>query len=240
MMLIRAGCIALLALAATLVALPARAEIYTWVDASGVTNVSNLPPPDGVKVTKVQAALPPEIAAREEAARETARKAEADEAAARIRDLENMLARSAPPDYQPPAAQPVIQYIVQPQPAPMQLTVEMGGPAGSAYGGYDYGCNPSWAGCALAWWPVVVVGAPVLPPRHPIHGRPMPSPHMPPFGPNLTNVASPTTSFVPPLTSVVPPVTSFAPPLTNVVSPIPQTFTVQRTFNASPPGLKRG
>jgi hypothetical protein len=216
----------------------AQAEIYTWIDASGVTNLSNLQPPDGVKVTKVQAALPPEIAAREDAARETARKAEADAAAARIRDLENLLAHSPPPDYRAPAAQPVIQYIVEPQPAPMQLTVETGAPA---YGAYDYGCNPSWAGCALSWWPVVVVGAPVFRPSHPIHGRPpMPSPHMLPFGPKLTNVVSPTTGFVPPLTTVVPPVTSFTPSLTNVVAPIPQTFAVPRTFNSSPPGLKRG
>jgi uncharacterized protein DUF4124 len=194
----------------------AQAEIYTWIDASGVTNVSNLQPPDGVKVSK----------------------AEADAAAARIRDLENLLAHSPPPDYRPPAAQPVIQYIVEPQPAPMQLTVETGAPA---YGAYDYGCNPSWAGCALSWWPVVVVGAPVFRPSHPIHGRPpMPSPHMPPFGPKLTNVVSPTTGFVPPLTTVVPPVTSFMPSLTNVVAPIPQTFAVPRTFNSSPPGLKRG
>ena len=221
----------------------AQAEIYTWVDAKGVTNVSNLPPPDGVKVTKIQPALPPEIAAREDAAREAARKAQADALATRVRDLETQLAYSAPPDYRPPAPPPVIQYIVAPQPAPMQLTVETGSPAYG--GGYDYGCNPSWAGCAL-WWPgfypasVVVVSTPRLRPAHPIHGRPsVPGAGMPPFGPKLTNVVPPVTSFVPPLTNGVAPVTGFVPPLTQVVSPIPQTFVGPRSFH-SLPGMKRG
>src|SRR5439155_26380625 len=31
----------------------AYADIYTWVDASGATNVSNLSPPEGVRVTRV-------------------------------------------------------------------------------------------------------------------------------------------------------------------------------------------
>jgi len=237
MMLTRAGCIALPAFAAALLSQPVQADIYTWVDASGVTNVSNLAPPDGAKITKVQPALPPEIAAREDAAREAARRAEADAAAARIRDLENLLAHSTPPDYRPTAAQPVIQYIVEPQPAPMQLTVQT--PPATSYGGYDSGCNPSWAGCALAWWPVVVVGTTGLRSVHPIHGRPNPAPGMP-FRPQLTNVVSPTTGFVPTLTNVVPPVTGIASPLTSVVPPIPQAFAVQRTFNSPAPAAKRG
>ena len=239
MMLERIGRVALPSLLAGLAAWSAHAEIYTWVDATGTTNVSNLPPPEGAKVTKVQPAPPPEVAAREQAAFEAARRAETDALAQRVRDLEALAARSPPPDYRPPVPPPVIQYIVEPQPAPMQLTVEMAQPAYS-----DYGCNPSWASCAL-WWPgyyggFVVVGTPGRP-THPIHGgRPMPSPQPPPmFGPKLTNVAAPVTNFVPQLTSVVPPVTGFVPPLTNIVAPIPKTSAVQPAVNASL-GFRRG
>ena len=238
MRLKRIGRVAPLSLLAAF-ALSAHAEIYTWIDASGATNVSNLPPPEGAKVTKVQPSLPPEIAAREQAALEAARRAEAETLAQRVRELEALASRSPPPDYRPPAPPPVIQYIVEPQPAPMQLTVEMAAPA---YG--DYGCNPSWASCAL-WWPgfypgFVVVTTPGRP-THPIHGgQPMPTPHMPPsFGPKLTNVAVPVTSFVPTLTNVVPPVTGFAPPLTNIVAPIPKTSAVQPAVNPSL-GFRRG
>jgi hypothetical protein len=49
---LRAACAAVLAV--VLAWVPAvRADVYTWVDANGVMNVSNLPPPDGVPVTKV-------------------------------------------------------------------------------------------------------------------------------------------------------------------------------------------
>ena len=41
------------ALAGALCVQPAQADIYTWVDASGTINVSNLAPPDGVSVTRV-------------------------------------------------------------------------------------------------------------------------------------------------------------------------------------------
>lgn len=213
------------------------AEIYTWIDAVGVTNVSNLQPPEGVKVTKIQPALPPEIAAREESAREAARKAEAETLAKRVRELEReVAARSVPPDYRPPAP-PVVQYIVEPQPAPMQVTVEAASPA---YAGAYAGCNPSWASCALSWWPgfypasVIVVQTPGVRPVHPIHGgRNLPGPRLPPpFGPQLTNVAAP-------VTNVVPPVTTFVPPLTQIVSPIPPTLVGPRSFNSFP-GMKRG
>lgn len=238
-MLTLVGRIALPALAAGLLALPAHAEIYTWIDASGVTNVTNLPPPEGAKVTKVQPALPPDIVAREDAARETARKAEAEALAKRVRELEDVLSRSPPPDYRPPAAPPAVQYIVEPQPAPMQLTVETAPPAYDSSYGYG-GCNPSWAGCALSWWPglypasVIVVNTPRARPTRPTHGGPNAmNPRLPPpFGPQLTNAVSPVTNIVAPLTRI-------AAPVTNVVAPIPQTFSGPRSFN-SPPGLRHG
>jgi hypothetical protein len=232
----RIACIGRIAsIVACLAAMPAYAEIYTWVDAAGSTNVSNLPPPEGTKVTKVQPALPPEIAAREEAARDAARKTEAESLAKRVRELETeaaLAARSVPPDYRPPAPPPVIQYVIEPQPAPMQQIIEAA--SSQAYGG----CNPAWAGCALSWWPVfpasvVVVRAPGNRPTHPIHGgQNMPGPRLSPFAPQLTNVVSP-------VTNIARPVTNIAPPVTNIVAPIPQAFSVQHPFNPSM-GLKRG
>ncbi|HUH93207.1 MAG TPA: DUF4124 domain-containing protein [Casimicrobiaceae bacterium] len=177
-------------------ALPARADIYTWVDASGNTNVSNLAPPDGVKVTKVQRALPPEVVAREDAAREAARQAETRALAERVRQLESDAARAPPPDYRPPVAPPpVIQYIVEAPQPPLQQSVEIAPPSyGSyGYGGYGYagyGCDPSWFGC---WWPgfypasVIVVGPSNPSHKHPLqHGRSVTGPRLPPpFGPPI-------------------------------------------------------
>jgi len=169
----------------------ARGDIYTWIDASGVTNVSNLAPPDGANVTKVQRALPPEILAREDAARDAARQAEAQALAARVRQLEDEARAAPPPDFRPLIPPPpVIQYIVQAPPPPMQQTVEITQPAyGNGYGGYGYGCDPSWFGC---WWPgyypasVFVVNTPGKGrndrPTH--HGNNMITPPLPPpFGP---------------------------------------------------------
>ena len=172
-------------------ALPAHADIYTWVDASGNTNVSNLAPPDGVKVTNVQRALPPEIVAREDAAREAARQAETRALAERVRQLESDAARGPPPDYRPPMAPPpVIQYIVEAPQPPMQQSVEITSPAYGGYGYGGYGCDPSWFGC---WWPglypasVIVVGASNPHHNHPIqHGHNVTGPRLPPpFGPPL-------------------------------------------------------
>ena len=60
-------CFALAAAAAG----PALADIFTWVDKDGITHVSNLPPPEDVRVTKVARAAPqgprPRAAAREAA-----------------------------------------------------------------------------------------------------------------------------------------------------------------------------
>jgi hypothetical protein len=189
---LRAALPATLALA---FALPAHADIYTWVDASGTTNVSNLAPPDGVTLTRVQHSLPPEILAREDAAREAARQAETRALAERVKQLEADAARTPPPDYRPPAAPPVIQYIVEAPSPPMQQSVEITPPSYGAYGygGYGYagyGCDPSWFGC---WWPgfypasVVVVGTPSSHRSHsPQHGHVVTGPRLPPpFGPPL-------------------------------------------------------
>lgn len=186
----------------------ARADIYTWVDASGVTNVSNLPPPEGAKVTKVQHAPPPEILAREDAARDAARQAEAQALAARVRQLEDEARAAPPPDFRPVIPPPpVIQYIVQAPPPPMQQTVEITQPA-NGYGGYGYGCDPSWFGC---WWPgyypasVFVVTTPKnrndrfgnnRPMQRGMNGITLIEPRLPPpFGPPLVPTFTPQQKF---------------------------------------------
>jgi hypothetical protein len=171
------------ALAATFGLRAAHADIYTWVDASGALNVSNLAPPDDAKVLKV-------VHTDDAAARKTETQVLAD----RVKQLEDQvaMATSQPPpmSYAPPPAMyappapPVVQYIIEaPQPAP-QYVVDQSPPAYS----YPYqSCDPSWYGCSFGWpgyYPssVVVVSAPPIRNFKPGFGRgfrPRPSPHSP-------------------------------------------------------------
>jgi uncharacterized protein DUF4124 len=66
---------------------PAHADIYTWVDASGGVNVSNLAPPDGVRITNVIVASPPKTTTHDDD-REAARDAEVQALTKRVRQLE--------------------------------------------------------------------------------------------------------------------------------------------------------
>jgi hypothetical protein len=170
----------------------AHADIYTWVDASGATNVSNLAPPEGARVTKILHASAPVTVAREDAAREAARQAETQALAERVRQLEDeidMARRQVPPpvEYRPLPAPPVIQYVVDPAPPLMQY-VNVAPPANT-------GCDPTWMGCGLWWVPgiypasVFVLRAPNFRPVHPV--RPVRGGHnfavhqpMPTFGPS--------------------------------------------------------
>ena len=151
----------------------AHADIYTWVDASGSINVSNLAPPEGVRVANVMHESAPAIAARAEAAREAARQAEVQALAERVRQLEDGIERAsgrAPPpvDYRAiPPPPPVIQYVVVPPPA--QYAVNPAPPANT-------GCDPGWFDCGLwgipGFYPtsVVVLRAPNFHHFHPGHG----------------------------------------------------------------------
>ena len=67
---------------------PAHADLYTWVDASGGVNVSNLAPPAGVRVTNVIPASPPKTTTRDDA-REAVRDAEVQALTKRVRQLED-------------------------------------------------------------------------------------------------------------------------------------------------------
>ena len=151
----------------------AHADIYTWVDASGSINVSNLAPPDGVRVSSVMHESAPAIAARAEAAREAARQAEVQALAERVRQLEDieLTKGQAPPpaDYRaipPPPA--VIQYVVVPPPAPYAVN-----PAPPA----NIGCDPGWIDCGLWGMPgfyptsIFLLRAPNFRHFHPGRGR---------------------------------------------------------------------
>ena len=117
----------------------AHADIYTWVDASGFVTLSNLPPPEGVRVTNVTHETPQKLATRDDAAREAVRQAELQALSDRVRQLENeveVARRTVPP--------PSIAYIPVAAPAPVQYQSELA-PAPSGW------CDPTWASCWGLW-----------------------------------------------------------------------------------------
>ena len=138
-------------LAGSLDALTARADIYVWTDAAGVTNVSNLPPPEGSERVSVTRAAPRD-AAQDAAAREAARQAEGRALDERVRQLEAVAEQArrdaaqaiaaAQPRYAPvPAAPPPVVVVVAPSPPPPAYPQ----PAGPC----DYG----WGNCTWGFWP---------------------------------------------------------------------------------------
>jgi hypothetical protein len=143
----------------------AHADIYTWADASGSVNVSNLAPPQGARVLSITHTNAAD-AARENAARDAARRAETLALEERVRQLEaDAEARRQPPPqvvYPMIPAPPFMPYRVDPAPPPVQYTVYSSPPA------YTMGCDPGWMDCGLGWYPnfystgVVFVRAPSL------------------------------------------------------------------------------
>ena len=172
---------ALLSLLAFACALPVvHADIYTWTDDTGRVNLSNLTPPEGVKVTRVVRESAPKAAPREEPARDALRDAEVQALAERVRQLqyEVELAKRPVPqqvEYRPMPAPPIIQYFAPPEPQYVAA-------APPAYGGCDFGFD-----CALGWgsgfYPAsfVVWGSPQNRRGHPGRGGgPIaPKPHFP-------------------------------------------------------------
>ena len=77
--------------AATFGLQPAHADVYTWVDASGGVNVSNLAPPEGARITNVVPASSQKTTTRDDEAREAARDAEVEALTKRIRQLEDQV-----------------------------------------------------------------------------------------------------------------------------------------------------
>jgi hypothetical protein len=171
---------ALPAMLAGACALPlAHADIYTWTDESGRVNISNLTPPDGVRVTSVMHESKAAIAARD-AARETAqealREAEVRALAERVRQLQSeveIARRTVPPqvEYRPVPMPVYMPYPVEVAPQPQYVV------ATSMANG---GCGFGWPDCAFGWYPGIYPVNLVVPrPSHfrrdrPDHGRELP------------------------------------------------------------------
>jgi hypothetical protein len=171
-------------LACTLGLRVAQADVYTWTDASGRVNVSNLAPPEGARVSHVVHEAPPPVAAVNDSAREAARQAQLRALSERVQQLEaeaNLARDAVPSDLMyprvaAPAPPPSVQYNVTVLPSAPQYNAE---PPPQNYPS----CDPAWSGC-LSWWgasfyptPVVVYRAPNFrrgqPFRgeHPFHGQ---------------------------------------------------------------------
>ena len=181
----------------------AHADIYTWVDASGSINVSNLAPPDGARVTSILHASAP-AATGDEAARDAARQAKTQALEDRVRQLENeveLSRREVPPavEYRPIPVPPVVQYIVEPPPVFAQYAISEPAPANNW-------CDPNALNCGLAWAPwfypgsVVVLRAPTFQHFRPAHGGRNFGTHSPMRTSLVTPLAIP---LVPPLTTPV-------------------------------------
>lgn len=102
-------------------ALPANADIYTWLDPSGAKTYSDQPPPSGVQLLNVVREPPvkPLTAAEIAARREAVQQAQIQSLTDRLRLLERevqMANRPAPP----------VQYVLPPASSP---------------------CDPAWADC---------------------------------------------------------------------------------------------
>jgi hypothetical protein len=142
---------ALLAVTAAMLPL-AHADIYTWADAAGRVNVSNISPPQGVRVISVAHVSPEAAAARDNAVREAALRASTQALETRVRQLED----EAEAAKRPPAPQvvyplipapPSRRYPIDPVP-PVQYSVYSDAPA---YTG-PAGCDISWMDCGLGWY----------------------------------------------------------------------------------------
>jgi len=139
-------------------AAPAYADIFTWVDKDGITNVSNMPPPEDVRVTKV-ARTAPRDAARDAAARQSEMRALRERVDELSKEVELSRNDGMPPPYapapvmafSPPAAPPAPTVVVtvinqpaqpqQPEIAPSACDYTLGG-CGSYFPGYTYYAPP--------------------------------------------------------------------------------------------------
>jgi hypothetical protein len=187
-----AGCM----IAALVAAPPVRADIYTWIDASGRLNVSNLDPPAGVDVVRVDRTAPPKppppAPARDEAlAALSDRVAALQDELARRDATPRVIYAAPPPDAPTFDASAYDAAPAYPAPA-IQQWISVYGTAPPPAAGT---CDPSWWGCAYGWgaygYPGVIVvpamqshGIAKPPHRRPPHaGNPIASPRPPSVGP---------------------------------------------------------
>ena len=154
---------------------PAYADIYTWVDASGTINVSNLAPPDGATVTSVIHDAARATPGGDQGARDAQMRALAERVVQLQEEVESAQRPMGPPVFYPPgpppmAQPPMVQYITEVQAPAVQYVVN--GPAPASTGcdstvmecGYGYG----WG-----WAPVCYPASGVVL-RPPYFSRPRP------------------------------------------------------------------
>jgi hypothetical protein len=165
----RAALAAILVLAAPL----ALADVYTWKDPAGRLNVSNVRPPEGVRIDSVVHEDPPKVSPGAAAAR--ARDAEMQALNERVAQLADEVERAKeqaalPPVVYRPAPSPPVQVNVNVAPAPApaapayadySASYPYAYPYAYPYPGYpglprDY-CDPTVFGCPLYGFPVGVV-----------------------------------------------------------------------------------
>jgi hypothetical protein len=117
----------------------AHADIYTWVDAKGILNVSNRAPPEGARVTGIFRE-DPAVRASSEAARDAAQREELKALTERVKQLERDLEIASSP---PPA--PIANVSAAPVPAPIPypsvVVQSIITPA-----------PPAYASCTDPWW----------------------------------------------------------------------------------------
>jgi len=145
------GNCAALAAAVALGVPAARADIYTWVDKKGLTNVSNLPPPEGARVTNVSRAAPKD-AAREAAAREAARQVELRALNDRVQQLTDQVEQQRREPVALAYAPPPVPYA--PPPAPYVVNImQPAAPSYAAAPGCDYAWGDCGGGFGFGAWP---------------------------------------------------------------------------------------
>jgi hypothetical protein len=148
-------------------AAPAYADMFTWVDKDGVTNISNEPPPEGVRVTRVVRSAPKD-AAREAAARDAARMTEMRALRDRVEDLTKEVEMSRREAMPPPYAPAPAMAFAPPPAAPTVVVTVINQPAQSepapAACDLGYGC-----GLGLGFFPGYTYYAPVGPYQRGFH-----------------------------------------------------------------------
>jgi len=145
----------------------AQADIYTWVDASGKLNVSNQPPPEGVRITNVYRE-DPAARAHAEAARAASAREELRTLNARVAELERALEKAKEEQARPPEPAPVAYAPSPPPPAAYAsaLAQTIVAPPVPIYSPYVPNYDCAWVGCfspgSFGFYPssVVVVNAP--------------------------------------------------------------------------------
>lgn len=121
------------------------ADIYTWVDAAGSLNVSNVAPPEGVTISKVVPDSPPRPVPPPGVEADARRQAQVQMLAERVQQLERQVAT---------APQPTVMYAPPPVNVPPQIQYSEAPPAYTQ----NASCDPGWTDCGT--WPNGIAGAP--------------------------------------------------------------------------------